>query len=145
MKKYIVGLFLILLIVGCQQQAPEESPESTEQNVVDVPAQTEETTEETQTEETPVKPVEEVPTGGDVRILGNGRFDPEEIKVKAGAAVVFKNNAGKTITLQLWEGRKVIDTAVIKDGNMGEIIFDKVGLFEVITLEYVTSISVTVE
>lgn len=141
MKKYIIGLFLVLFIVGCQQQptTPAVQPEEKE-----TPAAPPETQASTETIEQPNE--EEAPAGGaDVSILGKGGFDPEEITIKEGATVVFMNNADKLVTLSVWEGSRVINTAIVKGAEVGEITFDKAGSFEVKTLEYATSISVIVE
>lgn len=143
MKKYLIGLFLVLFVVGCQQQATPTAPEPIGQVVADEPGTP--TTEEKTTEGVKEETKEEASEGADVRILGKEGFDPEELTVSKDATVVFRNNADKLLTLNVWEGRRVIDTFIVQDGKVGEVTFDKAGSFEVRTLEYATSISITVE
>lgn len=150
MKRYLIGLFLVLLVAGCQQQAATTEPPATTaptgQAITEQPSEPAETTEELPLTEEPLLGAQEEPaTGSDVSILGKGGFDPEEVTVQKGATVTFTNNVDKLTTLNLWAGKRVIDTVIVKSGAVGEITFDTAGSFEVRTLEYVTSMSVIVE
>lgn len=140
MKRYIVGLFLILLIAGCQQPATI-TPEPTGQAIVPETAPAETVEEETEEVE------EEAPTGADVSILGKEGFDPEEITVKEGATIVFMNNDpnGKDAVLTFQKGRKFINSDKIKAGEKYEQVFDAAGTYDYWTVQYGVKGKIVVE
>jgi len=145
MKRYIIGLFLILLIAGCQQQATPTAPEPTGQVVADEPRTP--TTEEKTTEGVKEEAKEGAPEGADVSILGKGGFDPAELTVKKGTLVVFMNNDPKSkdalLTFQV--GRKFINSDIIKPGEKYEQLFDEEGTYEYWTIGYGVKGKVIVE
>lgn len=151
MRKYLIGLFLILLVVGCQQQATT-STESPPTGQVITPAETEEVpTEievpaETEAEE-PTETVKEALAGGDVSILGKEGFDPAEITVKEGSTVVFTNNdpKGKSLVLTFQIGRKFIASGKIEAGKKYEQVFDEKGTYDYWTITYGVKGKVVVE
>ena len=148
MKKYFIGLFLILLIAGCQQQAetpPTPGDSDTEQALEPGATETDYEMPEAETPEPEPAEAAGSVSGADVSILGKEGFDPEELTVSEGAIVVFMNNGDKLVTLNVWEGRRVADTVIVKAGERGEVTFNEAGSFEVRALEYGTSIPVAVE
>ena len=145
MKRYLIGLFLVLLLVGCQQQAA-----TTGQEVVDEPQTTPAETleEETQpAEPEPAPAQEEAAEGADVSILGKGGFDPEEITVKNGAIVTFMNNDPKKkgIVLTFKVGNKFINSDKINAGERYEQEFAEAGTYEYWSLAYGVKAKIIVE
>jgi plastocyanin len=138
MRKYIVGLFLILLLVGCQQQAPpvQEPVETLEEETPTEPVEETAVVEEGTAEE--AADMETEVGVGDVSILGKEGFDPEEITVKKGDAVVFTNNDpnGKDAVLTFQLGRKFINSNQIKAGEQYEQIFEEAGTYDYWTVNY---------
>ena len=152
MKRYLIGLFLVLLLVGCQQQPATTVPATT------VPATTEpalepeaaaETQEAVPPEEEAIPPTGSViATGADVSILGKGGFDPEEITVKKGAVVTFMNNDPKkkdiVLTFKAGPG-KFITSDKIKAGERYEQEFAEAGTYEYWSMAYGIKAKVIVE
>jgi len=153
MKRYLIGLFLVLLLVGCQQQPATTVPATT------VPATTEPALEPEAAAETQeaVPPEEEtIPAtgsvvaaeGADVSILGKGGFDPEEITVKKGAVVTFMNNDPKkkdiVLTFKAGPG-KFITSDKIKAGERYEQEFAEAGTYEYWSMAYGIKAKVIVE
>jgi plastocyanin len=150
-KKYLIGLFLVLVLVGCQQQ-PQIADEGA-QEIEPAPEVAEEPQPEG-VEEAPAEVAEEAATeapkateGTDVRILGKGGFDPAEIRVGKGATVTFLNDdpAGKEIGLVFQKGRQLINSDRIKAGEKYEHTFEGAGTYNYWTLEYGVRGKVVVE
>ena len=145
MKRYLIGLFLVLLVAGCQQQAATTEPPATtaptEPAVTEQPpSEPAETTEEPPLTEEPLLGAQEEPaaTGSDVSILGKGGFDPEELTVQTGAIVTFMNNdpKNKDIVLTFKAGKKFINSDKIKAGEKYEQEFAEAGTYEYWSLAY---------
>ena len=141
MKKYIIGLFLILLIAGCQQKETTTAPPepSGEDVVTETPPTTEvPPTTETPPAETTTETEKETPTTNDVSILGKNGFEPMEITVKKGDAIVWINNDpnGKVIVLTFQKGKKFITSSKIEAGKTYEHMFDEEGAYDYWTISY---------
>ena len=151
MKRYLIGLFLVLLVAGCQQQAATTEPPAT--TIPTEPAVTEQTPSTPAEEEIPVteEPLlgaqEEPATGSDVSILGKGGFDPEELTVKKGATVTFMNNdpKGKAIVLTFKAGKKFINSDKMEAGEKYEQEFAEAGTYEYWSLAYGVKAKIIVE
>ncbi len=146
MKRYLIGLFLVLLLVGCQQQ-----PATTGQVVEEPQSPPAETTEEEPqlAEPEPVlEAQEEAAEGADVSILGKGGFDPEEITVKQGAVVTFMNNdpkgKGIVLTFKIGPG-KFITSDKMEAGERYEQEFAEAGTYEYWSIAYGVRAKVIVE
>ena len=147
MKRYLIGLFLVLLLVGCQQQAATTEP-ALEPEAAEAPAA--ETQEAVPLEEEAVPPTGSVVAadGADVSILGKGGFDPEEITVKKGAVVTFMNNdpKGKDIVLTFKAGPgKFINSDKMNAGEKYEQEFAEAGTYEYWSLAYGVKAKIIVE
>ncbi len=147
MKRYLIGLFLVLFVVGCQQQAATTVPATTEPAVEPGTTETEEP-EAVPLEEEAIPPTGSVvATGADVSILGKGGFDPEEITVNKGAVVTFMNNdpKGKDIVLTFKAGNKFINSDKINAGERYEQEFAEAGEYEYWSIAYGVKAKIIVE
>lgn len=158
MKKYLIGLALVLMIVGCAQEVVEEdtvtppaeeddaAPEVTKEAPADDAADTEEETADEGSEQAEEKTV--VASGSeDVRILGKKGFDVEELTVKVGDTVTWLNEDPneKDMVLTFQKGRDFTNSEIIPPGEMWEMTFEEAGTYEYWTQGYGVRAKVIVE
>ncbi len=137
--KYIIGLFLIVLISGCAT-APTTPPAGD----VTTPAEDVVTTPEpVETVAEAVEEVAEVPAGADVQILKNA-FDPVKLTVKAGATVSFKNMDTKRHSLTIKGTASSQGSGNIEPGKIYEHTFEKAGTYSVMAIPGAFKAEITV-
>ncbi len=158
MKKYILGLFLVLLVVGCNQQAtaPVTTDTGTDEPIADSSVQvtgdtgTDNPMSVEQKSSSDVQATENVASVSDtVKILGKQGFDPEELTVKAGTAVEFINEdpAEKVmiITFQKDGSRQFENSDKMPAGATYEKRFSEPGRYDYWTQAYGVKAVIIVE
>ena len=153
MKRYLIGLFLVLFVVGCQQPAATTVPASpgTEPALEPGAAETgDEGPDAVPLEEEAAPPTGKVVAaeGADVSILGKGGFDPEEITVEKGAVVTFMNNDPRekdiVLTFKVGPG-KFITSDKIKAGEKYDQEFAEAGTYDYWAVQYGVKAKIIVE
>ena len=138
--KYLVGLFLIVLISGCAT-APTTPPAE------DVTAPAEEVTTPEPVETTAEAAetvIEQAPAGADVQILKNA-FEPAKLTVKAGATVSFKNMDNKRHSLTVKGAASSQGSGNIEPGKIYEHTFEKAGTYTIMAIPGAFKAEITVE
>lgn len=131
MKKYILGLCLVLfLVISCQPLVPEIEPVA-EAEAEDVEAETSPTAAVV-SEREPVIVLEEV------AILGKEGFDPAELKITKGSQVVFINTGSKSVVIDFQHptSRKVTNSDLIPPAESYTHFFAEAGTYDYWTTGY---------
>lgn len=152
MKKYLIGIILMLLVFGCSEQQPVENNEEVisepEEDVP--PLQVEAPPIPTEVDTPPVPDVtEEIPVGDTVRILGKEGIDPEELSVKAGTKVEFVNeDPDKKVIVLVFQKlgtRNFVNSDHMEPSQTYEHTFEEPGVYEYWSLAYGIHAKVIVE
>jgi len=151
--KSAFGLILILLLSACAvPQQPEAQtgkttiPEPSVQEQTTEPTIQEPETEETQVEEEQVKEEKARTTSADVRILGKGGFDPDELTVNAGSTVTWINDDNIKLTLTFFkDGKFYQNSDIINPEEKFELTFDEEGSYEYWSVDYGVKAKIAVE
>lgn len=145
---YAIVLVLMVLVSACAQQtAPVVTPQQSEQP--SAPVEEQPKSEPAQAESAKTESVEAAATlpstGNEVKILGVGQYDPEEVTIKAGGSITFFNE-GKFKSVISVKGKSgIINTPVVKPGDKYEQEFAEAGEYDVWAVSYGPGIKVTVE
>jgi len=139
---YGIALILMIFVSACAQQVTPEAPPAAEAApAAPAPAP----------EPAPVVPEPEVeapvaaPSGSEVRMLGVGQYDPEEVTISAGGTITFFNQ-GDILTVVTVKGPSgTTSTPVIKSGDKYEVVFEEAGEYDAWALSYGPGVKVTVK
>ena len=138
---YAIVLVLIVFVSACTQQpaetqtpvvTPEPSPEPT------LPEKTEVTVPESKEEVV-------APTGDEVRMLGVGQYDPEEVTISTGGTVTLFNDGGLKTVVSIKGPSGTTTTPIIEAGDKYEQEFAEAGEYDVWAVVYGLGIKVTVK
>lgn len=145
--KYVIGLFLILLITACAQKQPTgQAVTVSEPTVEPTPAVqeiVEETPEITEAEETPK---EEVAQTNEIRIVGKAGFEPMELSIKAGGTITLINTDKVSLLITIYKNDKFFqNTPLIKKGDKYELTLKDSGNYEYWSVAYGVKGKITVE
>ncbi len=144
---YAIVLVLMVLVSACAQQAaPVVTPQQGEQPSAPVKEQPK--AEPAKTEPTKTEPSEAaVPsTGNEVKILGVGQYDPEEVTINAGGSITFFNEGKFKSVITIKSKSGIINTPVVKPGEKYVVQeFAKAGEYDVWAVSYGPGVKVTVE
>lgn len=141
--KLFYGIILILMVFisACAQQeaAPEAPPVTTPEPSSEPVAPAEPDQVAPETEEVTA------PSGGEVRMLGVGQYEPAEVTISAGGSVTFFNE-GKIKTVMTIKGPSgVTNSPIVMPGEKYEQAFDEVGEYDAWAISYGPGVKVTVE
>ena len=142
---YAIVLVLMVLVSAC---ATVEQPP-----VVTTPTVEPEVQPEAEAPETGAAvgvPVEEekapeAATGNEVKILGVGQYDPEEVTINAGGSITFFNEGKLKSVIAIKGTSGIINTPVVKPGDKYEQEFAQAGEYDVWAVAYGMGVKVTVK
>jgi len=135
---YVTVLILMVLVSACAQQAaPVVTPQPSEQ-----PSAPEE-------EQPEAEPAENIPTApataNEVKILGVGQYDPEEVTIKAGGSITFFNEGKFKSVITIKSKSGVTNTPIVNSGDKYEQEFAEAGEYDVWAVAYGPGVKVTVK
>lgn len=133
------GLILVLFLSACAvSQQPVEQ-------VTDPESSIEEQIEEQIEEEIQVEEPKEV-TSGEIRILGKGGFEPDELTVSEGSTLTWFNDDERSIVLSIFkDGKFYQNSGLIKAGERFELTLNETGSYEYWATAYGVKAKITVE
>jgi plastocyanin len=138
---YVMIIGLAVLVSACAQQTQPQAPPVPSTKPVAQPEAPESNMpvpEASETEEMEVvEDTKKASSGDEVRILGEGGFEPLEASIKSGSSVTWINDDEKTFTMTFFkDGRFFINSPVMKSGDRFEQAFNEPGEYEYWTLAY---------
>tara|TARA_Y100000031_G_scaffold10107_3_gene10959 strand:+ start:37498 stop:37944 length:447 start_codon:yes stop_codon:yes gene_type:complete len=144
--KIFYGLVLVLMLFmsACAQQ-PAAQPEPQVQPEEEA---AEEVVEEEVVEETEAAAEEEVvtpATGNEVRILGVGQYDPEDVTISAGESITFFNEGNIRTVVTIKSSSGTTNTPLIDVGGKYEQEFSEAGEYDAWGVSYGPGVKITVE
>jgi len=137
---YVITLILMIFVSACAQQPAEAPP-------VPQAAPSEPAPAPEPAQVAPAPEVEEpadAPSGNEVRMLGVGQYDPEEVTISAGGTITFFNQ-GDTLTVLTIKGPSgTTTTPVIKAGDKYDAVFEEAGEYDAWGVSYGPGVKVIV-
>ena len=124
--KLLYGIFLVLMVFvsACAQQPTGQTVQPLPQETPPVVEEAEPETAEVVEEETPLEKAE-------VRILGQGEFDPNELAISVGETVTWVNTDSKEAVIIIFKDGKVYQNSQkIKPGEKFEHEFKEQGSYQ---------------
>jgi len=129
------GLILVLFLSACAV------PQQPVEQVIDPEPSIEEQIEE----EIQVEEPKEV-TSGEIRILGKGGFEPDELAVSEGSTLTWFNDDERSIVLSIFkDGKFYQNSGLIKAGERFELTLNETGSYEYWATAYGVKAKITVE
>ena len=127
---YAIVIALMVLISACAQQPQKVQPQPTQP--APAPETAEPVVEETEAEaEVAEEVVEEAPSTTEVRILGDGAFDPDALTINAGDSVTWINTDEKEAVIIIFkDGSTYTDSQKFKPGEQFEHEFTEAGSYQ---------------
>src|SRR3989338_8955393 len=124
---YAIILSLLVLVSACAQKA-EPAAQTVQQSQPEaqpVEEQAEETLEVAE------EIVEETPTTNEVRVLGQGAFEPNALTINAGDTVTWVNTDEKEVVIIIFKDGKVYQNSQkFKPGEKFEHEFKEAGSYQ---------------
>ncbi len=128
---YGIVLVLMIFVSACAQQAAEQAPVTEPEASAEAEVQPEAGAEGTGA--AVAAPEEEVveTTSNEIRSVGAGGFDPDELTISAGSAVTWINDDEKTQVIIIFkDGKSFTNSNRIMPGEKFEIEFTEAGEYE---------------
>ncbi|MCH8329271.1 MAG: cupredoxin domain-containing protein [Nanoarchaeota archaeon] len=128
---YGIVLVLMIFVSACAQQAAEQAPVTEPEASAEAEVQPEAGAEGTGT--AVAAPEEEVveTTSNEIRSVGAGGFDPDELTISAGSAVTWINDDEKALVIIIFkDGKSFMNSNRIMPGEKFEIEFTEAGEYE---------------
>lgn len=128
---YGIVLVLMIFVSACAQQAAEQAPVTEPEASAEAEVQPEAGAEGTGA--AVAAPEEEVAetTSNEIRSVGAGGFDPDELTISAGSAVTWINDDEKALVIIIFkDGKSFMNSNRIMPGEKFEIEFTEAGEYE---------------
>ncbi len=128
---YGIVLVLMIFVSACAQQAAEQAPVTEPEAIAEAEVQPEAGAEGTGA--AVAVPEEEVveTTSNEIRSVGAGGFDPDELTISAGSAVTWINDDEKALVIIIFkDGKSFMNSNRIMPGEKFEVEFTEAGEYE---------------
>ncbi len=126
---YGIVLVLMVFVSACAQQPAEQAPVTEPEPSVEAEVQPEAEAEGTGAAVAP--PEEGETTSNEIRYVGAGAFDPDELTISAGSAVTWINDDEKPLVMIIFkDGKSFMNSNRIMPGEKFEVEFTEAGAYE---------------